>query len=149
MIHSCFSKLRNRKWKQRVMQISQVFSNAVLKSVNLWSPFEEDYYIFNPEPTFILIWAIVFSHTLKGISQSNSLYDLNFSQCSRVKELHYYAIQSPLRTGPNPYFQTLSTIAFQSFYALNLLNYLLFPIYIPHFPTWFLLLCLSCCFSLT
>lgn len=70
------------------VQISQVPSNAGLKSINLWSSFEEDYYIFNPEPSFILICDIIFSHTLKSSSQSNSLCDLNFSQCFRIVELH-------------------------------------------------------------
>lgn len=37
-----------------------------------------------------LSWSelLLFSHTLKGSSQSSSLYDLNFSQCYRIKELH-------------------------------------------------------------
>ena len=47
----------------------------------------------------------------------------------------YNAVQGPLKTGPSMYFQTLSTIAFQSFYALNQLKRVLFFIYIPHFPT--------------
>lgn len=117
------------------VQISQVPSNAGLKSINLWSPFEEDYYIFNPEPSFILTCDIIFSHTLKNSSQSNSLCDLNFGQCFRIVELHLPCYSKSSKDWSQSVFQMLSPIAFQLFYALNLLNYLLFTVHIPHFPT--------------
>lgn len=118
--------------------ISQALSNVDSRSVHLWSPSEEDCYLFNRELALILIWTIVFSHYCILRVTLNQIHYMTqtLATVPELKNYTYHAIQGPLKSGSNLYFRTSSTIAFQSFYALCQLNCLLFSIYFHIFRSY-------------
>lgn len=123
MIHSHFSKLREIGNENKVG----------LRSFNLWSPSEEDCYIFVRELSYF--------HILLGVILNKSHYIIQIlATVSQLKNYIYHAILGFLKSGPSLYFQILSIIAFQPFSVLNQLNCWLFSIYIPTFPLLFLFL---------